>query len=51
MMKKILVPVDFSKYATYAFEFAVQIARKSEGEILLTHIMDFPVGSTYSIID
>ena len=49
-MQRILVPTDFSKYASNALEFAAQVARKSGGEILLTHILDFPVGSTYSMM-
>ena len=42
-MKKILVPCDFSDPAVQAFKFAVEIARKSKGEILLLHVIELPV--------
>jgi nucleotide-binding universal stress UspA family protein len=41
-MKKILVPSDFSDSAVQAFQFALQIAQKSKGEIILFHVVDFP---------
>lgn len=42
-MKKILVPCDFSKQAVNAFRFALDIARKSGGEVHLTHVIELPV--------
>lgn len=36
-MKKILVPTDFSPNADKALNYAVQIARKSGGEVILIH--------------
>lgn len=39
-MKKILVPVDFSKFSKYAVETAVQIAKKSNSEIVLIHVVE-----------
>lgn len=42
-MKKILVPCDFSETALQAFQFAVEIARKSGGQIMLLHIIEIPV--------
>jgi len=42
-MKKILVPFDFSETATNAFRFAIDIANRSEGEIILLHIVELPV--------
>jgi nucleotide-binding universal stress UspA family protein len=39
-MKKILVPCDFSKPAISAFRFAVDIASKNEGEIILLHVIE-----------
>lgn len=39
-MKKILVPVDFSKYSSNAFKLAQVIADKAEGEIHLLHVID-----------
>ena len=42
-MKKILVPCDFSETSLQAFQFAVEIARKSGGTIMLLHIAELPV--------
>ncbi len=42
-MKKILVPCDFSDSSVQAFKFAVEIANKSEGEILLLNVIELPV--------
>lgn len=42
-MKKILVPCDFSDPAVQAFKFAVEIARKSRGEITLLHVIELPI--------
>ncbi len=39
-MKKILVPTDFSPQATAALNFAVQIARKQNAEVLLYHVIE-----------
>src|SRR5690554_342760 len=41
-MKKILVPTDFSDQAFNALKAAAQIARKSNAEIILLHIIDLP---------
>lgn len=38
-MKKILVPVDFSKYSEYALEVAAGIAKKQNAEIVALHMM------------
>ena len=37
MMKKILVPVDFSRHTDFSSRFALQIARKTGSEIILFH--------------
>ncbi len=42
-MKKILVPCDFSDSSVQAFKFAVDLATKSRGEIMLLHIIELPV--------
>ena len=42
-MKKILVPCDFSETSLQAFQFAVEITRKSGGKIMLLHIVELPV--------
>ncbi len=41
-MKKILVPTDFSDQALYAFEAAASIARKSNAELHLYHVIEVP---------
>ncbi|MGO3183557.1 MAG: universal stress protein [Aequorivita sp.] len=38
-MKKILVPVDFSKHSEYALEVAASIAKKQKAEIVALHMM------------
>lgn len=42
IMKKILVPTDFSDHAGYALKVAAQIARKNGGEIFLLHMLELP---------
>lgn len=44
-MKKILVPVDFSKQAEYACKVAATIAKKTDSEIILLHMLDIPSAS------
>lgn len=45
-MKKILVPVDFSRQAAYALEFAIDLAGKVKAQIRVLHVVEFPVGTT-----
>ena len=42
-MKRILVPVDFSKEAESAAKVAASIARKTGSEIFLVHMLELPV--------
>ena len=42
-MKKILVPCDFSKPALNAFKFALDIAERSGGTVILVHVIELPV--------
>lgn len=42
-MEKILVPCDFSDAAVQAFRFALDIARQSDGEIILLSVLELPV--------
>ncbi|RUA06731.1 MAG: universal stress protein [Flavobacteriia bacterium] len=42
-MKRILVPVDFSKEAENAARVAVSIAKKTNSEIFLLHMLELPV--------
>jgi len=52
-MKKILVPCDFSELTDNAVRFAIDIANKSGGEIILLHIIESSVKhdskGTYSL--
>lgn len=41
-MKKILVPVDFSEQAKFACKVAATIAKKTNCEIILLHMLDIP---------
>ncbi len=43
-MKKILVPVDFSEKSMYATKLAARIAKKSDSEIHLLHMIELPSG-------
>ena len=42
MIKKILVPVDFSSCSRKALKIAAQIARKTDAKILMLHLIDLP---------
>lgn len=42
IMKRILVPTDFSKHAEYALKVAAQIARENDSEIILLHMLELP---------
>ncbi|MCB0485411.1 MAG: universal stress protein [Flavobacteriaceae bacterium] len=44
-MKKILVPIDFSEQAIHACKVAASIAKKTNSEIILLHMLDVPSGS------
>lgn len=44
-MKRILVPVDFSKEAECAAKVAASIARKTGAEIFLLHMLELPVAT------
>jgi len=39
-MKKIIVPVDFSKHSDYALEVAAGLARKNNAELLVLHMLE-----------
>ncbi|WP_310557418.1 universal stress protein [Flavobacterium sp.] len=41
-MKRILVPTDFSEHAEHALKVASQIARDTNSEIFLVHMLEFP---------
>jgi len=44
-MKTILVPIDFSDEANYACKVAASIAKKTDSEIILLHLLDIPSDS------
>jgi nucleotide-binding universal stress UspA family protein len=43
-MKKILVPIDFSKPSKYAAKIAAKIAKKTNATIYLIHLIELPSG-------
>ncbi|QOD59578.1 universal stress protein [Polaribacter haliotis] len=43
-MKKILVPIDFSKPSEYAAKMAAKIAKKSNATVYLIHMIELPSG-------
>jgi len=49
-MKKILVPVDLSTESENALDLAVQIARKSDAQIILLHVLDETVGQSFNTV-
>jgi len=49
-MKKILVPIDFSKKSEEALKVAAKIAKKINGEIYVLHLLEIP-GGEIDLID
>lgn len=49
-MKKILVPYDFSQVATYALNFACQIADKWDAKIEMIHVIEHPTPDSFKTI-
>jgi nucleotide-binding universal stress UspA family protein len=47
-MKTILVPYDFSKEANYAFEFAIELAKRTKNKLELLHIIELPSPQSFS---
>ncbi len=43
-MRKILVPIDFSKKSEYATKLAAQINKQTKSEIYLLHLVELPSG-------
>lgn len=39
-MKKIIVPIDFSKHSEYALETAAKLAKKNDAELLALHMLE-----------
>lgn len=48
-MKKILVPVDFSKSAMNAVDVAADIARKASAQLILLHVIEEISGTSFNI--
>lgn len=48
-MKKILVPTDFSKPAQTAIDLAGDIAKKSNSELILLHIVEEASGGSFNV--
>lgn len=48
IMKKILVPTDFSLQADYATDFAIQVAAKKDAEVTLLHVIEHPSADTFN---
>lgn len=49
-MKRILVPTDFSEISQNALKTAAQIAKKSNAEIIILHVLELPHQMTDAII-
>lgn len=43
-MKKILLPIDFSKHSEYAAKLTSKIAKKTNSEVHLLHLIEIPTG-------
>jgi universal stress protein A len=41
-LQKILVPIDFSEGSRKALHYAIALAKQSQGEILLLHVLEMP---------
>jgi nucleotide-binding universal stress UspA family protein len=39
-MKRLLVPTDFSEQSAYAVDLACQIAQKTDGQVVVIHVLD-----------
>ena len=48
-MKRILVPIDFSKYSEEALKVAAQIAKNNNSEIIILHLLELPHQGSDSI--
>ena len=48
-MKKILVPTDFSKSAQTAVDVARDIARKSNAQLILLHVVEGAAGNSFNV--
>ncbi len=44
-MKNILVPTDFSKQASYALDFALELAKKTDAKITVLNVVEMPISA------
>ena len=51
MINKILVPVDGSAHSKKALEFACELAKKFESELLLLHVVQPPISTQTMGVD
>lgn len=47
-MKTILVPYDFSKEADYAFDFAKEMAERTQNHLKLFHVIELPTPQSFN---
>ena len=47
--KRILVPLDFSESSLQALNYAIPLARRSGGKLVLLHVVQFPVQPTPAV--
>jgi len=47
-MKKILVPTDFSDQAKHALKLASEIAKKTDAELILLHVVEIPGQTSFN---
>jgi nucleotide-binding universal stress UspA family protein len=48
IMRKILVPTDFSNPAKLATDVAIQVAKKAKAEIVLLHVVEIPSDESFN---
>ncbi|WP_422359052.1 universal stress protein [Reichenbachiella sp.] len=48
-MQTIAVPYDFSPYAEAALDFAIQLSHKTNAEIKLIHVIEYPLATTFNV--
>ena len=46
-MKRILIPTNFSPQASWAIEVAAYLARRSNAELVLLHVVEYPTMESF----
>jgi hypothetical protein len=49
IMKKILLPIDFSETSDNAFVYAIEMAKIFKAELILLHTFDLPIVDSQSL--